>query len=108
MSTTLAERIVILLVAACLAVALMLVTTSCAGESRSVAFTFTPKAPAPWCYIDELPAEPELKEITSDQSADVIDRVMVHRRDYAETLAYLHDVRSWSQQVRECLGKLTE
>lgn len=48
------------------------------------------------------------RKAASDQSADVIDRVMVHRRDYAETLAYLHDVRSWSQQVHECLGKLTE
>ena len=87
---------------------LLLLLFACSQpKPSSISFYSQPKAPTAWCYIDAPPVAPELKELDSE-TANIVDRVMIHRRDYAEAIAYMHDQEIWDQQVKECLGKLTE
>jgi len=67
-----------------------------------------PKAATPWCVIDEPPHPPELRDIMSDQEPDILDRVMIHRREWRELLNYLLLVEMWQAQTNVCLGQLTE
>jgi hypothetical protein len=87
----------------------IVVMLGCHSPQRPVIeFYSQPKVVTPWCSLDEPPHPPELRDILSDQDPDVIDRVMVHRREWRELLDYLHLVELWQQQTNVCLGKLTE
>ena len=70
-------------------------------------FEIHPVADKPYCYFDEHPKPPELPNVDSDNS-DVIDRVSIHRRTYAEAIQYMHDLALWDEQVLVCLRRLTE
>lgn len=81
---------------------------ACHAPQPRAAIEIYPKVATPWCQLDEPPKPPELRDITSDQDPDVVDRVMVHRREWRELLDYLTLVQLWEQQTNVCLGKLTE
>ena len=110
-----AERIVMWLAAICAAIALMLACTSCSATVRgpvpvTLSAPLTVNAtvqPKPWCYVAEPPKAPELSEIDSDNS-DVIGRVMIHRREYAEMVQFAHDMAEWMGQMRTCLDKWSQ
>lgn len=104
------DRVVAALVLLCLAIAFALIA-SCshpAPPRAALEIYVQPKTATPWCQLDDPPKPPELRDITSDQAPDVIDRVMVHRRELRELQDYLALVELWQQQTNVCLGKLTE
>lgn len=63
-----------------------------------------PKREPVACYLPDLPEPPE--PLISVPEDPVINRVMVHAREFADALAWMQSVRGWSVEVKDCLRKL--
>ena len=109
------ERLIALLAALLASLALLVATTGCTTTLKGpvpvvLSAPMTVNAtvqPKPWCYVSEPPTAPTLSEIDSD-NADVIGRVMIHRREYAEMVQFAHDTQEWMGQMRTCLDKWSQ
>src|SRR5258706_9157960 len=74
--------------------------------STKVDITKIPMPAAPYCELPGFPSPPPELQL-DHRLEDVIDRTMVHIRDYNLIIEWGMYVSFWSQRVQECLDRLT-
>lgn len=63
----------------------------------------------PTCVLEDVPTPPDfLSDVGSSDNPDVIDRVMVHRRDYYNMIQFAHEVATWIERAQKCLHDLSQ
>lgn len=62
----------------------------------------------PTCAIEVIPSPPEYPTVpyAADED-DILRRVFIHYRTYAEMVEFAHDLAAWARSVDQCVRSLS-